>query len=139
MPELLHPGVYVQEVPPSVLPIEGVSTSTAAFIGIAEKGPIPGPPPPVSPPSIPGPRIQPQMVTSFSEYARVFGGFLLNSFLTYAANAFFANGGLRLYVVRGAAPGALPAGVDIPAPAAAAPMSIVAKSAGVWGNNLRVA
>ncbi len=39
MPEYLSPGVYVEEVPSSIKPIVGVSTSTAAFVGII-KGPI---------------------------------------------------------------------------------------------------
>jgi uncharacterized protein len=34
MPEYLSPGVYVEEVPSSIKPIAGVSTSTAAFIGV---------------------------------------------------------------------------------------------------------
>lgn len=34
MPEYLSPGVYVEEVPSAVKPIAGVSTSTAAFLGI---------------------------------------------------------------------------------------------------------
>jgi phage tail sheath protein FI len=34
MPEYLSPGVYVEEVPSPIKPIAGVSTSTAAFIGI---------------------------------------------------------------------------------------------------------
>jgi hypothetical protein len=34
MPEYLSPGVYVEEVPSAVKPIAGVSTSTAAFIGL---------------------------------------------------------------------------------------------------------
>jgi len=34
MPQYLSPGVYVQEVPSAVKPIAGVSTSTAAFIGV---------------------------------------------------------------------------------------------------------
>jgi uncharacterized protein len=34
MPEYLSPGVYVEEVPSSIRPIVGVSTSTAAFVGI---------------------------------------------------------------------------------------------------------
>jgi phage tail sheath protein FI len=38
MPEYLSPGVYVEEVPSAIKPIAGVSTSTAAFVGI-----IPGP------------------------------------------------------------------------------------------------
>jgi len=39
MPEYLAPGVYVEEVPSSIKPIVGVSTSTAAFVGIV-KGPV---------------------------------------------------------------------------------------------------
>jgi phage tail sheath protein FI len=35
--ERLHPGVYIQEVPSGVRPIEGVSTSTAAFVGTTER------------------------------------------------------------------------------------------------------
>ena len=34
MPEYLSPGVYVEEVPSAIKPIAGVSTSTAAFIGV---------------------------------------------------------------------------------------------------------
>ncbi len=39
MPEYLSPGVYVEEVPSTIKPIAGVSTSTAAFVGII-KGPL---------------------------------------------------------------------------------------------------
>jgi phage tail sheath protein FI len=83
MPELLHPGVYVQEVPSAVRPIEGVSTSTAAFIGVADKGPVCGTL--LSNQTI----AQPVKVTSFTDYQRQFGGFRRDSFLTYAAQAFF--------------------------------------------------
>jgi phage tail sheath protein FI len=34
MPQYLSPGVYVEEVPASMKPIAGVSTSTAGFVGI---------------------------------------------------------------------------------------------------------
>ena len=34
MPEYLSPGVYVEEVPSAIKPIAGVSTSTAAFVGV---------------------------------------------------------------------------------------------------------
>lgn len=37
MPEYLSPGVYVEEVPSSIKPIVGVSTSTAAFVGIVKE------------------------------------------------------------------------------------------------------
>ena len=31
------PGVYVEEIPPVARPIAGVGTSTAAFIGVADR------------------------------------------------------------------------------------------------------
>lgn len=34
MPSYLSPGVYVEEIPSSIKPIVGVSTSTAAFVGV---------------------------------------------------------------------------------------------------------
>ena len=39
MPTYLHPGVYIEEIPSGSKPIEGVSTSTAAFVGQASRGP----------------------------------------------------------------------------------------------------
>jgi phage tail sheath protein FI len=39
MAEYLSPGVYVEEVPSTIKPIAGVSTSTAAFVGIIS-GPV---------------------------------------------------------------------------------------------------
>src|ERR1700730_4170506 len=92
--ETLHPGVYVLELPSAVHPIEGMSTSTAAFIGYASKGQIPGR-------VLPNGKVaQPLLVTSLTDYTRNFGGFRADSFLTYAVRAFFDNGGKRLYVVR---------------------------------------
>ncbi len=38
MPEYLAPGVYVEEVNTGPRPIEGVSTSTAGFVGETERG-----------------------------------------------------------------------------------------------------
>ena len=38
MPEYLHPGVYIEEIERGPKPIEGVPTSTAAFIGETERG-----------------------------------------------------------------------------------------------------
>jgi len=37
MPEYLSPGVYVEEIPSAIKPIVGVSTSTAAFVGVVPK------------------------------------------------------------------------------------------------------
>lgn len=83
MAEYLSPGVYMEEVSLRSQPIEGVSTSTAGFIGFAERG-----------------RTIPQLVTSFEQYQRMYGGFTDNSFLAYAVEGFFRNGGKRCYVAR---------------------------------------
>lgn len=84
MPEYLRPGVFIEEIERGPRPIEGVPTSTAAFLGAAERGPI-----------------KPRMVTSYKEYARYFGGvFGSNNFLPYAVSGFFENGGKRMFVCR---------------------------------------
>ena len=136
--ETLHPGVYTVELPSAVRPIEGVSTSTAAFLGFASKGPIPGTKLPN------GHAAQPLLVTSFTEYQRNFGGFRADSFLTYSARAFFENGGQRLYVIRvvgtpASPPGSPPslAATRASSPAGA-PFGISAANEGVWGNQITV-
>ena len=95
MAEYLSPGVYVEEYDSGATPMQGVSTSTAGFVGLAERGPIMG---------------QPQLVTSFADYKRMYGGYLSeagygsNRFLPYAVEQFFSNGGARAYIMR-AVPG----------------------------------
>lgn len=91
MPEYLAPGVYVEEVPSGSKPIEGASTSTAAMVGMTQRGPV----------------NTPTLVTSAGSYARQFGGLLHPDLfpagrdaLPYAAEGFFGNGGSRLWVVR---------------------------------------
>jgi hypothetical protein len=84
MPEYLSPGVYVEEVPPVEKPIESVGTSTAGFVGIAEKGPV----------------NDPQLITNWSQFTRTFGEFIPNSYLAYAVYGFFNNGGTRCYITR---------------------------------------
>jgi phage tail sheath protein FI len=134
MPELLHPGVYVQELPSAVRPIEGVSTSTAAFIGVADKGSVPGTILPT------GRMAQPPLVTSFTDYTRQFGGFRQDSFLTYAVRAFFENGGRRLYIVRvlGSSPTSPPTLASRAVSPGGAPLAISAANEGVWGNKISV-
>ncbi len=84
MGEYLSPGVYVEEVSSGVKPIEGVGTSTGAFVGIAEKGPI-------------GEAV---LISNWAQFGRVFGSFIPNSYLAYAIYQFFKEGGTRCYVVR---------------------------------------
>lgn len=86
MPEYLAPGVYVEEIEIGAKPIEGVSTSTTAFIGAAAAGPI----------------LEPTLVTSWSQFEKEFGGIVKSRvvYLGYAVDAFFRNGGKRAYIVR---------------------------------------
>ncbi|MEW5868211.1 MAG: phage tail sheath C-terminal domain-containing protein [Chloroflexota bacterium] len=92
MPEYLAPGVYVEEIDAGTKPIEGVSTSTTGFVGLTVRGPDSG---------------LPELVTSFAEFQRKFGGyfdfgaaFKNHNFLPYAVEGYFTNGGKRLYIVR---------------------------------------
>ncbi len=90
MPEYLAPGVYIEEIEIGAKPIEGVSTTTTGFIGMAERGPL----------------NKPTLVTSFAEYQRIFGGYLSETnygkkrWLPYAVEGFFVNRGQRLYISR---------------------------------------
>jgi phage tail sheath protein FI len=88
-----YPGVRIEEINPGPRPIEGVPTSTAAFLGETERGPL-----------------RPRLVTSYAEYQRWFGAvFLSDRYLPHAARGFFENGGKRLYVSRIAGQPASPA------------------------------
>jgi phage tail sheath protein FI len=103
MPEYLSPGVYVEEIDTGSQPIEGVSTSTAGMVGLAERGPV----------------NVPILLTNSGDYSRWFGGLLDldvfggNAYLPYAVDGFFVNGGTRLYVVRVQAPAANQATLDL--------------------------
>jgi phage tail sheath protein FI len=145
MPEYLHPGVYVQELPSAVKPIEGVSTSTAGFVGVADRGPVPGFPMPI------GEQPRPPLITSFAEFERVFGGFRADSYLAYAVQNFFDNGGRRAYVVRVVVTDDAPAGEATPdntelagvgladrENAAQSTLAVVARSPGAWANTLGI-
>ena len=66
MPEYLAPGVYVEEVSFRSKSIEGVPTSTTGFAGLARYGPIRFPGGPST--------CEPRLITSFTEFERVYGG-----------------------------------------------------------------
>lgn len=83
IPEYLMSGVYIEEVELDAKPIEGTSTSTAGFLGMTERGPE-----------------KPTLVTSFEQYLRRFGGYLEDSYMTYAVEGFFKNGGKRCLIGR---------------------------------------
>lgn len=73
MPEYLAPGVYVEETSFRAKSIEGVSTSTTAFVGPTLKGPV---------------GKTPELITSFGDFERIYGGLEDLSFgINYLAHA----------------------------------------------------
>jgi len=102
MPQYLSPGVYVEEVSFSSGTIEGVSTSTAGFVGPTRYDPISG---------------TPTVLTCLSDFVAIYGsidplvyadvnaGSQTINFLGQGVNAFFLNGGSLCYVSRTWNPG----------------------------------
>lgn len=123
MAEYLAPGVYVEEFDSGVKAMEGVGTSTAGFVGLAEKGPVMG---------------RPVLLTSFAEFQRRFGGYLSEleygsyRFLPNAVEQFFTNGGSTCYVIR-----AVPEDA-VSAQSADGPVVVAARDPGAWANTMQV-
>lgn len=116
MPEYLAPGVFIEEIERGPKPIEGVATSTAAFLGEAERGPL-----------------QPRLVTSVNDYARLYGEtFGPAKYLPYAVKGFFDNGGRRAYIARIVGAGA------VAAEAAMGDYTVTAVGPGTAGNRIWV-
>jgi phage tail sheath protein FI len=118
----MTPGVYVEEVPSLSKPIEGVSTSVAAFVGLAPFGPV----------------NTPVRLSNWAQFARTFGNpanrkagpFMKGSYLAHAVYGFFHNGGSLCYVVRvgaGSAPGAEQLALPAAAQGNGAPFRAVAR------------
>src|SRR3979411_2559638 len=114
MPEFLHPGVFIEEIESGPRATGGVATSTAAFLGEAERG-----------------SVTPRMVSSHKEYQRWFGTAAgAESFLPDAVNGFFDNGGRGVLIGRVAGRSAKPAH------AAVGDFVVRAAGPGSWGNRV---
>ncbi len=83
MPEYQAPGVYVEEQSTGSKSVDGVSTSTAGFLGQTVRGPV-----------------EPQLITSYNQFERIYGSSPKESDLDVSVNGFFKNGGSRCYVAR---------------------------------------
>jgi uncharacterized protein len=119
-----YPGVYVEEIPSGVRTITGVATSIAAFVGWAPVGPTD----------------RAELVLSWADFVRKFGGFDARSSLGHSVSHFFANGGQRAYIVR-----IVTAGSTTPADNAEpgkvtldTKLAVVASSAGGWSADYAV-
>jgi hypothetical protein len=108
---LSYPGVYIEEVPSGVRTLTGVATSITAFAGWAPRGPID----------------RAQLVLNWQDYERQFGGLHKDSYLGYAVNQFFANGGSQAYIIRLVGSGNLTANVTLNGK-----LKVDGKNPGVW-------
>jgi phage tail sheath protein FI len=88
------PGVYIEEQPSGSMPIDGVGTAVAALVGFTEKY-DPNEGDPTDPAGV-----KPQLVTSWPQYERVYGGYVRGAMLPHAVRGFFENGGTACYIVR---------------------------------------
>lgn len=121
MPTLTYPGVYIQEISSGVRPIAVASTSTAAFVGLAEMG-----------------SDQPTRVTNWTEFQRSYGSFTTLGYLAHSVFQFFNNGGTQCYIVRVIPNDAVTADVTVQNRASTPVdgLRFSAKNQGSWGNYL---
>ena len=93
------PGVQTNVISGGSMPIRGVGTSVAAFVGFT-KTYVPKEGDPSDPSGV-----KPQLVTSWLQYKRVYGGMAPGLMLPYAVDGFFKNGGSVAYIVRAVSAG----------------------------------
>src|SRR5262249_50588744 len=92
--------------------------SIAAFVGWAPQGSV----------------TEAVLVESWSDFARQFGGLDSRSYLGYAVNQFFGNGGQKAYIIRLAWTDALTAS----ATSVGGTLNLWASSPGQWANNFQI-
>lgn len=88
----LSPGVYVEEVPSGSATLTAGATAIAAFVGFTAKAPTDDPNDPEG--------LAPRLVTSWTEYETLYGGFLPGAMLPHSVYGWFQNGGSTCYIVR---------------------------------------
>ena len=126
---LTFPGVYIEGIPSGVRTITRVATSVAAFAGWAPKGPTD----------------KAELVLSFPDFERKFGGPHPESYLGSSVSQFFNTGGQKAFIIRLVTTGATGASIvnaasstvtlNSGATPAAPVLTITAKSPGKWGDN----
>ena len=109
MPTYAAPGVYVEEVPSAEKSLTAAATAIAAFVGFTERAPSDDPSDPEG--------LAPRLVTSWTQYEELYGGFKNGCMLPLSVYGYFQNGGSVAYIVRipNTAPAGEPAQVALPA------------------------
>ncbi|MCJ7624774.1 MAG: phage tail sheath subtilisin-like domain-containing protein [Anaerolineaceae bacterium] len=139
----LSPGVYVEEVDRGTKPIEAAGTSMAAFIGITAEASVKAFDPATNERVEVESRLnKATLVTSWTQFADIFGDFISGAYLPDAVYGYFANGGGACYVT---SLQALNEGGDLKTAEVAIPgktkgnsFKVVATTAGPVGNDLVV-
>src|SRR2546423_7938875 len=91
MPTYLTPGVYVEEVDTGSKPLAAVGTAVAAFVGFTAKAPSDDPGDPDG--------LKPRLVTNWSQFERLYGGFSPGAMLPHSVYGYFNNGGGPCYIL----------------------------------------
>jgi hypothetical protein len=140
------PGVYVEEVDKGSKPIEAAGASMGAFVGITAEASIKALDPAT------GERVPVEsvlnkatLVTNWTQFQNIFGGFTAGAYLPDAVYGYFSNGGGPCYVTSVMSLSELSdkdastASVAIaPAAGKGKALTVAAKQAGVGGNDLNV-
>lgn len=100
MPTYTAPGVYVEEVVSSQKVLTAAPTAVAAFVGFTERAPLDDPNDPQG--------LAPRLVTSWTQFEALYGGFAPGCILPLSVYGYFANGGSIAYICR--VPNTEPAG-----------------------------
>jgi len=120
------PGVYIEEIP-AIGPLQGVGTSTPAFIG----------------PALQGPTNTPVKITNWTQFRDTFGGYMIGPprfYMAYAVKGFFDNGGTVAYIVRvGTGVRAFRDLLDRGGNNAGNALHVEAQQEGPAGNNIQIA
>ncbi|MEZ4646909.1 MAG: phage tail sheath subtilisin-like domain-containing protein [Chloroflexota bacterium] len=136
------PGVYVEEVDKGSKPIEAAGSSMAAFVGLTAEASLK-----VIDPET-GARVPVEsvvnkatLVTNWTQFQNIFGGFTSGAFLPDAVYGYFNNGGGPCYVTSIRAlneSAATAASVTVPATGRGKSFVLTAKTAGPGGNDIEV-
>lgn len=116
------PGVYIRELPNPVRPLVGVSTSIAAFVGHADKGPVG----------------EPKRVFNLTDFERLYGSVRPGLSLGQSVSQFFLNGGTDAYILRVGEGGEAAAVQVLSAASGRRVATFTARQPGADGNHYRI-
>jgi len=109
VPTYTAPGVYVEEVPSAQKSLSAAATAIAAFVGFTPKAPDDDPTDPEG--------AKPRLVTSWTDFEKLYGGFANGYLLPISVYGYFQNGGTIAYISRipNTAPAGQPSQLALPA------------------------